>query len=209
MKVVDVILDSVQPLSMKALLDNNETVDIVNNPNGEALIQIEDTAVERYTALHSLPEFDASDFWHQLSVFQPRLLMVPDDNAFTGFRPYKWTLLGTLSTIANYEGNAVIDKVLIKHSYNSKSFMPSLNKDIAVEYHRAEQEAPSHLFYFVDLMDKIAALGEEYSSQFMVAKDRDSITTTVKYKGVRDNRHLEMNKVFDNLLGNRHVEEKK
>ena len=209
MKVVDVVLNTLQPLSLKALLDNNETVDIVNSPSGEALIQIDDVSVERYTALHNLPDFDVSDFWQQLSVFQPRLLMVPDERAFTGFQPYKWSLLGTLSTIANYEGNAVIEKVLVKHKYNAKSFMPSLNKDTSVDYHRADQEQPSRMFYFVDLMDKIAEMGEEYSSQFMVAKGSDSITITVKYKGVRDNRHLEMNKVFDELLGKRHVEEKK
>lgn len=207
MKVVDVVLNSLTPISLKVLLEDATAVEVVEAAGGEALIQIEHAKVERYTVLHDKPEFDVSEFWRQMYTFTPRLLMIPNENAFTGFTAAKWQVLGVVSTVANFEGNAVLARVNIVHEYAAKSFMPSLRKDIKLTYLLVDQAEPSHLYHFADMMDKIAELGEQYSSQFLVAKGTDAMTITVKYKGIRDNRHLELNKVFDEMLGKRHVEE--
>lgn len=207
MKVVDVVLNSLTPISLKVLLEDATAVEVVEAVGGEALIQIENAKVERYTVLHDQPEFDRSEFWRQMYTFTPRLLMIPNEHAFTGFTPAKWQVLGVVSTVANFEGNAVLARVNIVHEYASKTFMPSLRKDIKLVYRLADQPEPLAMYHFADMMDKIAELGDQFSAQFMVAKGTDAMTITVKYKGVRDNRHLELNKVFDELLGKRYVEE--
>jgi len=204
MKINDVLLSSITPVGMQVLLDDNRTVDIVNNNTGEALIRFGDQAVERYTALVSDESIDLGEFWGLMYKFTPRLLMVPNHTKFTGFDPIPWQLLATVSTVANFEGNPTAPIIQLNHEYATKTAMPSLKKDIHISYKREEQDEPSHLYYFADLMDWMSTLGDDYGVQFMVGHSPNGVTITAKYKGVRDNRHLRVNELFDSLLGKRH-----
>lgn len=203
MKINDVLLSNVTPIGMQVLLDDNTTVDIVSNNSGEALIRFGDQAVERYTALANTENFDLNEFWGLMFTFSPRLLMLPNHSKFTGFDPIPWQVLATVSTVANFEGNPTSKIIQLNHEYATKTAMPSLKKDIHVAYKREEQESPSHLYYFADLMDWLSTLGDAYNVQFMVGQSPNGVTITAKYKGVRDNRHLRVNELFDSLLGKR------
>lgn len=206
MKINDVILANAAPLSIQVLLDDNTTVDIVPIDGGEALIRLGDQAVERYTAL-SENDIDLSEFWGQMAEFKPRLLMIPDESKFTGFNPLPWELLSTVSTVANYPTNPRSDIIELRHEYATKTMMPGLRKDLSVAYRRSDQTDPHHLYYFADLMDWLSAMGDDFNVQFMVGKLPNGVSVTARYKGLRDNRHLKLNDLFDSAFGVRYVKE--
>lgn len=208
MKINSVIVGNLQPLSLTALLEDNTTVDIVGSNDGEAFLRIGSDHVERYTALSEAgTDFDRSAFWAGMHLHENKQLAINDPAAFTGFNIVPWILLATVSTVANYPENPLLDSVTFVHEYSAKTMMPSMKRDIKVEYVRAEQANESVLYYFGDAMAWLAHQGDLINGQFMVGLHGKRLTITAKYKGVRDNRHLGYNDSLDKTFGRRHSPE--
>lgn len=212
MKVTDLKLTNLQPLALSVLLDDSTTVELIEHGDGEAFMRIGESPVERFMAMpvetvapegEEAKPFDINAFYQAFIEFDLKQVLIPDENTLMGFRPVEVQLFATLPSVADFEGNPVMDMVTVEHSYSAKTMMPALRKDLLVGYTRAKVEDTTvgHEFYFADVMNLIRGYSDQFNCQWQVRVTNGSLLLTAAYEGTRDNRHLEMNKLLDERFG--------
>jgi hypothetical protein len=204
MKLLDIKLVTLQPIALSVLWEGG-SAELIEAHEGEAFLRIGTLPVERYTlVMNGENPADLGSLYKAIAEYEHKQILVPAEDTLMGFAPMEFDLMGVLPSVADYEGNRRIPMVTFEHSYKAKTFMPSLRKELLVTWEQSKQEDTNMPGYaFAQLMDTIRQYGERYNCQFMVRLTDNNIMITAAYEGTRDNRHLELNKEIDLVLGQR------